>query len=95
MPTTTPDADFAAAVAAFDKARDVLSKAQEAATTSRTAANLRALEQAQAEYKTAGQAARRAKDPERAHDVLEFQRYVSEKSRIARQRASKPVMGRD
>jgi len=92
MPTTT-DADLTAACAAFDKARDVLSKAQEAVTASKTAANLRALERAQEEYEKAGRAARRAKDPDRAHDVLEFQRYLAEKAKIRAQRKNRQVMG--
>lgn len=93
MPTQSPVDDLDAAVAAFDKARDELSKAQESVTASKTANSLRALEQAQAAYKTAGQAVRRAKDPDRAHDVLEFQRYLAEKAKIRAQRKNRQVMG--
>lgn len=89
----TPNSEPDAAVVAFEKARDELSKAQEAVATSKTAANIRALEQAQEKYKVAGQAARRAKDPYRAHEVLEFQRYISEKARMRAQRAQRGVMG--
>jgi hypothetical protein len=89
----TPSNDLDAAVVAYEKARDELSKAQEAASASRSAVNVRALEQAQEKYKTAGQAARRAKDPDRAHEVLEFQRYLAEKARIRAQRAKRGVMG--
>lgn len=94
MPTPTVD-DLSAAVAAFDKARDELSKAQEAVTAAKTANSLRALEKAQAAYKTAGQAVRRAKDPDRAHDINEFKRYLAEKDRIRREKAKRGVMGRD
>lgn len=95
MPTQSPVDDLDAAVAAFDKARDELSKAQESVTASKTANSLRALEQAQAAYKTAGQAVRRAKDPARAHDINEFKRYLAEKARIKRARAKRGVMSGD
>lgn len=95
MPTQSPVDDLDAAVAAFDKARDELSKAQESVTASKTANSLRALEQAQAAYKTAGQAVRRAKDPDRAHDINEFKRYLAEKVRIKRARAKRGVMSGD
>lgn len=95
MPTQSPVDDLDAAVAAFDKARDELSKAQESVTASKTANSLRALEQAQAAYKTAGQAVRRAKYPDRAHDINEFKRYLAEKARIKRARAKRGVMSGD
>lgn len=91
----TPDSELGAAVAAFDKARDELSKAQESVTTAKTANSLRALERAQAAYKTAGQVVRRAKDPDRAHDINEFNRYLAEKARIRRAKANRGVMTGD
>lgn len=94
MPTMNDDPDLNAATAAFDKARDALSKAQEAVQASKSANNLRALEKAQVDYKSAGQALRRAKDPDRAHDVNEFNRYLAEKARVRRQKAKQQVMGR-
>lgn len=94
MPTPTVD-DLGAATVAFDKARDELSKAQEAVSTAKTANSLRALEKAQEAYKTAGQAVRRAQDPDREHDINEFNRYIAEKSRIRREKAKRGVMGRD
>jgi hypothetical protein len=91
----SPSSDLDAAVAEFEKARDALSAAQEAVAKAKTASSTRALTLAQAAYMTAGQAVRRLKDPERAHEVLEFNRYIDEKARLRRARAAKPVMSRD
>ncbi len=78
----TPSNDLDAALAAFEKARDALSKAQEAATANKTPVNTKALAEAQEAYKRAGQECRRAKDPDRALDILEFNRHLREKAKL-------------
>ena len=74
--------DLDAATAEFEAASDALTKAQEAYDEKRTAANNKARERAQAAFVAAGQAVRRAKDPERALDVLEYERHLAQKAKV-------------
>lgn len=83
----TPDSDLVAATAAFEKAAADLSAAQEKVTANKTPVNTKALAEAQEAYKAAGQAVRRAKDPDRALDLLEFNRHLRERAKL---KARKP-----
>ena len=83
----TPSSDLDAALAEFEKAAADLSEAQEAATANKTPVNTKALAAAQEAYKVAGQAYRRAKDPSRALDILEFNRHLAEKAKLKARKA--------
>lgn len=83
----TPSNDLDAALAAFEKAAATLSAAQEAVTANKTPVNTKALAEAQEAYKRAGQACRRAKDPDRALDILEFNRHLGEKAKLKARKA--------
>lgn len=83
----TPSNDLDAALAAFEKAAADLSKAQEANTANKTPVNTKALAEAQEAYKRAGQEYRRAKDPDRALDILEFNRHLAEKAKLKARKA--------
>ncbi len=84
----TPDSELDAALAEFEKAAAALSAAQEKVTANKTPVNVKALAAAQDAYKTAGQAVRRAKDPDRALDLLEFNRHLREKAKLKARKAS-------
>lgn len=88
----SPSSDLNAANVAFDKAREALSAAQLAVRDSKTASTLAALAKAQEVYKEAGQAARRAADPDRALDILEFKRHLTEKAKLVAAKRNRQVM---
>ncbi len=83
----SPSSELDAAMAEFEQARDALSAAQEKVTAAKTPANTKALAEAQAAYQAAGQAVRRAKDPDRALDILEFNRHLAEKAKLKARKA--------
>lgn len=92
MPTTNP---LAACEKEFNEARAALSAVQRANRESPDAESRGKLAAAQERFIKAGQALRREQDPDRAHEVNEYNRYLSEKARIREKRTAKRVMGRD
>lgn len=94
MPTPSSN-PLAACEKEFNEARSALAAVQRANRESPDAESQGKLKAAQERFIKAGQALRREQDPDRAHEVLEFQRYLSEKARIRARRAKRGVMGHD
>lgn len=92
MPTPNPPATCEKE---FNEARAALAVVQRANRESPDAESRGQLAAAQERYVKAGQALRREQNPDRAHEVNEFKRYVAEKARIREKRSGKQVMGRD
>lgn len=78
MPTTDP---LAACEKEFNEARAALAEVQREAQDGPTAETAGKIRAAQDRFVKAGQELRRAKDPERALDVAEFQRHLTVKAR--------------
>lgn len=85
----TPSNELDAALAAFEKAAADLSEAQIKVTANKTPVTTKALAAAQEAYKQAGQDYRRAKDPDRALDLLEFNRHLRERAKLKAARKAK------
>lgn len=91
MPTTDP---LAACEKEFNEARAALSAVQRDIKANPDAESRGKLAAAQERFVKAGQELRRAQNPDRAHAVNEFKRYLAEKARISKQRRGAGVMGR-
>lgn len=94
MPTPSSD-PLAACEKEFNEARSALAAVQRANRESSDAESRGKLLEAQRRFISAGQALRRELDPDRAHEINEFNRYLAEKARIRARRAKQGVMGHD
>ncbi len=94
MPTPSTD-PLAACEKEFNEARAALAAVQRAGREAPDAETRGKLAAAQARFVEAGQALRREQNPDRAHAVNEFKRYLAEKARISAAKRSRGVMGRD
>ncbi len=79
MPSTT--SSLAACEKEFNEARAALAAAQRANRDAPDAETPAKLAEAREKFIAAGQALRRAKDPDRALDIVEYQRYLSQKAK--------------
>lgn len=93
MPTETDP--LVACEKEFNEARSALAVVQRANRDAPDAETKGKLTAAQDRFIKAGQELRRAQDPERALDIVEYQRYIGEKARIRASKAGKRVLGRD
>lgn len=81
MPTTDP---LAACEKEFSEARAALAAAQRADKDAPDAETARALQAAQERFTKAGQDLRRERDPDRALDIVEFNRHLAAKRKATR-----------
>lgn len=79
----TPNDPLAACVKDFNEARAALAAAQRANRDAPDAETPAKLREAQQRFVDAGQALRREKDPERALDIVEYQRHLRAKAKAA------------
>lgn len=80
MPSTDP---LAVCEKEFNEARAALAAAQRANRDAPDAETSGTLREAQERFVAAGQALRREKDPDRALDIVEYQRHLTAKRKAA------------